>query len=124
MDAIHWILGTLGAFGLWLLWAFLGNDVAEVLWLLATPLRRALWHVLVNARWPWPLLLLIGIGTSLFSLGLALMARSAAAPWKGAAGLVLFFVGAAVGLMSPLLWRDARRARGYGGNAPEPRAKR
>jgi len=111
MTTIHWILGALGTLGLWILWEFIGSIIAEALWLLTAPFRRAIWHVLLDARWPWPLLLLGGAGAGVFSLGLLLMAQSSTNSWTGVVGVALFFAGAFLGLISPLLWRDARRVR-------------
>jgi cyanate permease len=67
--------------------------------------------MLVRARWPWPLLLMLIIGITAAVTGVRLMS---AADWRGAIGLLLFFGGVGLSLFAPLLWRDAKRESASG----------
>jgi hypothetical protein len=99
------VLGGLGAIALWLAWEFIGSLVGEALGVLLRPITRPLWRTLVRAHSPWPLALMLSTGVAAFVGGIVLMSRDKP---SGLLGLVLFFAGALLTLMAPLLWRDAR----------------
>ena len=81
------------------------------LWEVTGPLRRPIWRVFVAASWPWPLVLMLGIGATAVASGLVILSDLSR---ERPLGLWLLLGGAAIMLVSPFLWRDARRERaGY-----------
>ena len=106
---------TLGA---WLAWHLLGELITEVLRYASGPLRRPIWRAMTNARWPWPLLAMLGLGIGTLAGSLALLTRS---DWLAAVGIIGFFIGAGLTLSAPLVWRDAQREGAQRGCHPASR---
>ena len=102
---LHTLFAGVLAVVAWLAWMLLGQFVGEVLGYLMRPVTRPLWQMIVRARYPWPLGLMLLTGVASSAGGLVLMRHD---DWRGSAGLLLFFGGAGLALLAPLLWRDAK----------------
>jgi len=107
-DLVSWVLGAAGVVIGWLLCQMLADLVGEVLWGVTAPLRRPIWRVFVVASWPWPLILALGIGAAAVISGLVILCDLSR---ERPLGLWLLLGGAGIMLVSPFLWRDARRER-------------
>ena len=107
-DLISWVAAGAGLFFCWLLWELIATFIGEAAWEAAGPLRRPIWRMFVSASWPWPLLALLGCGAAVVAVGLWLLNDLSR---EGFEGVGLLLSGVAVVLISPLLWRDARRDR-------------
>ena len=101
----HTLFGALGVVALWLFWEIIGDLVGEALGFVLRPVTRPVWRILVSARSPWPLAIMLLIGTAAVIGSFVLMPRDTP---SGALGLCLFFGGVALTLVAPFLWRDAR----------------
>lgn len=112
-DPLLWLLAGAGTVASWLLRELVGSLVGAAVWEFTAPLRRPVWRVLVTASSPWPLLLLLGIGAATLSAGLYFLRDVSN---DGFVGLWLLLAGVTILLVSPLLWRDARRERKNRGN--------
>lgn len=110
MKIVAWLLGALG----WLLVVILrelaGELLGEAAYAVTAPVRRPVWRAFVNARWPWPLLVVSGLGAAGSAGGLWLF-KHYEDGWRAGAGVTLFLAGAFVALIAPFVWRDARRVR-------------
>ena len=113
MKALVWTLAALGSLLLWLLWELLSALFGEAAWTATEPVRRPVWRAFVRARWPWPLLLVAGVG-GVASVGGLWAFKHSAEGWRAGAGLTLFLGGAFVALTAPFVWRDARQVRARG----------
>ena len=102
----HSVLVLVGGILAWLGWHLFHELAGELLEVLLRPITRPLWRAIVRARWPWPLLIGLLGGVAGMGVGIASMGSLG---WRGSAGVILFFSGAALALMAPLLWRDARQ---------------
>ena len=107
---IKWLLGAIGAFFVWLAWELVGAAIGEIAWAVTAPVRRPIWRAFVQARWPWPLLVMLfgGSSVSIAGLGLAHMYETR---WQAGVGVGLFLVGAFFAVGGGYLWRDAQRER-------------
>jgi hypothetical protein len=105
---VSWLVGAAGLFLGWLLCQLVIDLVGEAMWEVTGPFRRPIWRVFVAASWPWPLFLLLGIGGAAFIAGLVVLSDLSQ---EHPLGLWLVLGGAAIMLVSPFLWRDARRER-------------
>ena len=98
----------------WIVREFLGHLLGQLIGELLSPLVRPLWspvdRALRHASWPWPLYLLLTLGTAAAGTGLWL-GMEGGSRWAAVIGIGMFFGGAVLTLMSPFLWRDACRAR-------------
>ena len=107
-DLVSWILAGVGLILGWLLCQMVVDLAGEVLWAVTGPLRRPIWRLFVAASWPWPLLMMLGIGAAAVVAGLILLSDLSR---ERPLGIWLSLGGAAIMLVSPFLWRDARRER-------------
>src|SRR5262245_37340961 len=107
-NLLSWILGAAGLILCWLLWELIAALVGDAAWEATSPLRRPIWRAFVSASWPWPLLALLAIGAAAVAAGLSVLGDLRR---EGSVGIGLLLSGAAVMLIGPLLWRDARRER-------------
>jgi hypothetical protein len=107
-DIASWIFGGAGVIIGWLLCQLIADLVGEAVWEITGPLRRPIWRVFVAASWPWPLLMMLGIGGAAVIAGLVVLSDLTR---ERPLGLWLLLGGAGVMLVSPFLWRDARRER-------------
>jgi hypothetical protein len=103
-----WILGGAGLVVSWLLCQMVADLAGEAVREITGPLRRPIWRVFVAASWPWPLLVMLGIGAA--AIIAALVALSDLSRERPLC-IWLLLGGAAIMLVSPFLWRDARRER-------------
>ena len=123
MKILGWLLGALGWLLLVILRELLGALVGETACAVSAPVRRPIWRAFVQARWPWPPLLVAGLGTAGSAGGLWAFKHHEQG-WLATAGLALFLGGAFVALIAPLVWRDARRVReSERGTATEPSSR-
>jgi hypothetical protein len=63
-DLLSWALGGAALVLGWVACQLIAQLAGEVLWELAGPLRRRTWRLVAAVRWPWPVLLLSGIGVA------------------------------------------------------------
>jgi hypothetical protein len=99
------LVAGVGAVIAWFAWELVGDVVAEAVGLFLRPITRPAWRVVVAARSPWPLWLAELAGAAAFVVGLRLIGMTG---WQAGVGGVLFFIGAAVILIAPFVWRDSR----------------
>jgi|SRR5215467_7313822 len=110
-ELASWILGGVGLVVSWLLCQMLADLVGEAAREITGPLRRPIWRVFVAASWPWPLLVMLGIGAATVIGALVVLSDLSR---ERPLGIWLLLGGAAIMLVSPFLWRDSRRERaGY-----------
>ena len=107
-DLVSWVLGGAGVVLGALVCQMVADLVGEAIWEVTGPLRRPIWRVFMVASWWWPLLVMLGIGAAAIVSGLLVLSDLSR---ERPAGIWLFLGGAAVMLISPFLWRDARRDR-------------
>jgi len=107
-ELASWVLGGVGLVIGWLLCQMVVDLVGEAIWEVSGPLRRPIWRVFVAASWPWLLLTMLGIGAATVMLGLVVLSDLSR---ERPLGMWLLVGGAAILLVSPFLWRDARRER-------------
>jgi hypothetical protein len=107
-DLVSWILGGAGLVLGWLLCQMVIDLVGEAVWAVTGPLRRPIWRIFVDASWPWPLLMMLGVGAAAIVTGLVILSDLSR---ERPLGLWFLFGGAAIMLVSPFLWRDARQER-------------
>ena len=107
-ELASWILGGAGLIVSWLLCQMVADLVGEAVWEITGPLRRPIWRIFVAASWPWPLLVMLGIGVAAVIAALVVLSDLNR---ERPLGIWLLLVGAAIMLVSPFLWRDARRER-------------
>ena len=110
MKILAWLLGALGWLLLTILRELLGELFGEAAHAVTEPIRRPVWRAFVHARWPWPLLLVSGLG-AIGSAGGLWLFKHYEHGWRAGAGVTLFLAGAFVALIAPLVLRDARRVR-------------
>ena len=101
-------LGGVGLVVGWLLCQMLADLVGKAVWEITGPLRRPIWRVFVAASWPWPLLVMLGIGAATVIGALVVLSDLSR---ERPLGIWLLLGGAAIMLVSPFLWRDTRRER-------------
>ena len=108
MKIVAWLLHVFGAAIAWLLCSMVAELLGEALRALTAPLWMPLWRLFVTASWPWPLLLVLmsGGAAAVYGMWGLLEAR-----WQEPFGVWLFLGGAAVMLVTPFYWRDARQER-------------
>ena len=109
---LGWIVSAFAALVAWLCWLLVGELLGEIFWAATAPMRRPIRAAFIAARWPWPLLCLLGIGAVSAVGGLWIMRDDRGL--FSSLGVVLFLGGSGVALLAPLLWRDSRRVRSGG----------
>jgi hypothetical protein len=107
-DWVWWGISGAGVVLGWLLCQLIADLVGETVWGVTGPLRRPIWRVFVAATWPWPLLIMLGIGAAAVIVGLLILTDLTR---EQPLGLWLLLGGVGVMLVSPFVWRDARRER-------------
>jgi hypothetical protein len=96
----------IGWLALELIWELIREGVVVVSGPIWRPIRRSF----VEARWPWPLFLMLVVGTNAGAAGLQILASDER--WFfGALGGTLFFGGSLMAVASPFVWRDAQLER-------------
>jgi hypothetical protein len=105
-DWVSWGIGGAGVLLGWLLCQLIADLVGEIVWGITGPLRRPIWRVFVAATWPWPLLMMLGIGAAAVIVGIVILIDLTR---EHPLGLWFLLGGAGVMLVSPFVWRDARR---------------
>jgi hypothetical protein len=103
-------LGFLGCMLLWALAEALSDLLGDAASAAVAPAWRPVWRMFLRSRWPWPALLMAALGVAGVIAGFRLHERYDPG-WRGVAALLLYFVGGAVAVVAPFLWRDARRVR-------------
>ena len=83
------------------------EGVGHALWHAAHPIRRPIWRAFRTASWAWPLLLVVGVSGGGAVLGYSVMDQGG---WLEGLGAFSAGLGSFIALISPLLWRDARRS--------------
>jgi len=105
------LLGLIGAGLAWLAWEIAGDTIVDVIWWVTGPIRRPIWRAFVNASWPWPPLVMSTLGGAVAVAGFIRLDAVEVTGWRAGAALIGFFAGGLSALLSPMLWRDARRQR-------------
>ena len=111
---LRWIVGLVVAGLAWLAWELVGEIAGEAFVIAAAPITRPIWRAFVAASWPWPLLLLVGVGGGAAWLGW-LQANPELATWRRVSGLTAFLGGCIILLLAPFIWAAAQRDREEGG---------
>jgi hypothetical protein len=99
------VLPGIGAIFAWIGWEILYEAAAERIGGLLRPVTRPIRRAFVVGRWRWPLVIALPLGVASALEGYSLLSF----PTRAEAGLMLFFGGAGVSLLTLILWRETRQ---------------